>query len=202
MRLSTNRSIFWCPEKTGNASRPGHETSTETNSSRTARCQESMAGGVTFPNQAFQGTFSPHHKAPFNVSVSAGTAPNVLVFGWHSSLLSAWKRFQALYTGLRLGQIFLAAQAALCPRGRNLHFWIVETNFQQSELLKYGYRMPLQAKAEKHSFLKITLCRLEFRYNRSSKIKCCSHLNGMTNTVKTSSRMVLWCEVNCNFFRC
>ena len=50
------------------APRPGHEASTKTNTSRTARCEESMAGRVTFPNQAFQGTFSPHHKAPFNVS--------------------------------------------------------------------------------------------------------------------------------------
>ena len=47
------------PQKTGNASRPGNEPSIVTNSSRMARCQESMAGGVTFPNQAFQGTFSP-----------------------------------------------------------------------------------------------------------------------------------------------
>ena len=57
LRLSTNRPIFECPQKTGNASRPGHETLTETNSSQTARCEESMVGGVTFPNQAFQGTF-------------------------------------------------------------------------------------------------------------------------------------------------
>ena len=63
-----NGPIFCCPQKTGNASRPGYETSTETNSSRTVRCQESMVGGVTFPSQAFQGTFPPHHKAPFNVS--------------------------------------------------------------------------------------------------------------------------------------
>ena len=48
LRLSTNWPIFWCPQKTGNASRPRHETSTEINSSRTARCQESMTGGVKF----------------------------------------------------------------------------------------------------------------------------------------------------------
>ena len=46
LRLSTNRPIFWCPQKTGNAYRLGHETSIEKNSSRTARGQESMAGGV------------------------------------------------------------------------------------------------------------------------------------------------------------
>ena len=27
---------------------------------------------------------------------------------------------------------------------RNLHFWIVETNFQQCELLEYGNRVPIQ----------------------------------------------------------
>ena len=57
-------------------------------------------------------------------------------------------------------------------------------------------------KAEKHSFSQITLCRLEFRHNRSSKIICFSHLNGMANTVKRSSRMVLWREVGWNLFRC
>ena len=34
------------------------------------------------------------------------------------------------------------------------------------------------------------------------KIVCCSHLCGMTNTFKTSSRVVLWCKVGCNLFRC
>ena len=57
-------------------------------------------------------------------------------------------------------------------------------------------------KAEKHSFPQITLCWLEFRHNRSSKIICYSQLKGMTNTVKTSSRTVLWYEVGCNLFRC
>ena len=129
LRLSTNRPIFWCPPKTGNASRSGYETSTETNSSWTARCQESMAGGVTFPNQAFQGTFSPHHKAPFNVS-----------------------RFQLVRHPMSLS--------------------LDDTH--RHKTLGNGWYM-----------------NIEFRHNRSSKIICCSYLNEIINTVKTSSRMVL-----------
>ena len=113
------------------------------------------------------------------LSVSTGTAPNVLVFEWHPSPLNAWKLlrhqhwvheplFQPLHTGLGREkplflspQIFLAAQGALCPRGRNLHFWIVETNFQQFERLEYGYRMPIQAIDDIRLLISLNECRKE-----------------------------------------
>ena len=96
----------------------------------------------------------------------SSTAPHgtlLFVGGWDLHwTLNALKRlryqhwvrrssFQALHAGLGrekplvlCPEICLAAQGAFCPRGRNLHFWIVGTNFQQSELLKYTYRIPLQ----------------------------------------------------------
>ena len=60
----------------------------------------------------------------------------------------------------------------------------------------------LYMEADKHSFPQITLCRLKFGHNGSSKIICCSHLNGIKDTIKRSSRVLLGCEVGCNLFRC
>ena len=87
------------------------------------------------------------------------------------------------------------------PISNSLNCWSMVTVCLYKQTMTSGCWF-LWMKAEKHSFPRITLFQLEFWHNRSLKIIYCSHLDGITNTVKTSSRMVLWCAFGCNMFRC